>query len=356
MSSLRSVGLFAAIAVLAGFAVSMPAAAGVRFDVPQIVEAVRIDTCCEPGPAAPGDEISVAIELNVSIIVDSLDARRIEQLLVEIIPRGGSAIITDYAPRTELGSDYESGIEVEDAGESHRSIALGVDAGYPPIGGGNLGATRGEKKIASMRYSRAAPLHLIAASGTTNRGRGAYFKFRGTDRQIIEGDRLLQLTFRVPATWRGELLEVRITGESRPRGFSAGVASLAGWSKPERVGSGRFLVAAYRGDDPQAKLAARGLADAEAVMRRRLLTVTEAEMLGALNSPTALVRHISYRVDLSGSADRMPHPKATLSLHRALEGSLNPHVDREFKDLPADARAAVLDYLERRRHFVQLTS
>src|SRR5690606_8357890 len=111
-------------------------------------------------------------------------------------------------------------------------------------------------------------------------GRGVYFKFRATDQQIIEGDRALSLTFRVPTAWRGELLDVLIRGDSQPSGFTSDVASLAGMTvKPQRVGVGRFLVATYRDDDPQGRQLARRLADAEAEMRHQIGSLSSGTLV-----------------------------------------------------------------------------
>lgn len=321
----------------------------IRFDVPQVAEAAVVTPLQENAA-----EILVSLELAVSVIVDSLTAPRIDQLLVEITPRGGTAIVADYAPRTELASEYTGGIEVQQTGESSQSFGLSLEGRYPPLASGTLSASKGEKNIATSKFSRVAPLHLIAASGTTQRGRGVYFKFRSTDQQIIEGDRVLSLTLRVPASWRGELLDVQIRGDSMPRGFSWSVAALAAATpKPERIGGGRFLVATYRGDDPQAKKVTRRLADAETLMRQRVQGVTAESLVSTISGPTALLRHVSHRIDWS-QGDRVVQQKAAVAMHRALDGTLAPHVDRDFKDLPVETRVSFLEYLDARQEYLDL--
>jgi hypothetical protein len=358
-----------AIAVLVStdpaFAQDLASQSAARFDVPQVVEAKVLETS-EDG----GGDLLISVEMTISIIVDSLSAPRIDQLVVEMTPRGGSAMVVDYAPRTELASHYSGGIEVQQTDESNRSVGVSVDAGYPPVGGGNLSAARGEKNIASVKFNRVAPMHLIAASGTTRRGRGAYFKFRSTDQQIIEGDRTLRVTLRVPSTWQGEWIEVLILGDSHPTGFSSGfssgVASLAGIaSKPQRVGAGRFLVATYRPDSDRARDLARRLADAEAAMRdqvqrlgspdrSRSESFATTRLVGSdrISSPADLLRHVSRRIDWTESSGRDLADKAAISLHHALDGSLEPHTDRSFKNLPVDTRATFLEYLAARKAFV----
>lgn len=326
---------------------------GVRFDVPQVVEATLVDPSA-PSPNLGGD-ILVNIELTLSVIVDSLAAPKIDQLLVEISPRGGSAIVTDYAPRTELASNYSGGIEVQRTDETTRTVSMGVDGRYPPAAGGSVTATQGDRNTEMMKYNRVAPMHLIAASGTTRRGRGVYFKFRSTDQQIIEGDRVLRMTLQVPASWRGELVEVMIAGDSHRTGFSSGVANLTGLnSRPQRVGTGRFLVAAYRSDCPDARHSARQLADAEAAMRSHVHAIQAGEaspLSPPLGNPASILRHVSRRIDWSDAFNRDLAGKATVALHMALEGSLQPHTDQDFRDLPVDSRAAFLGYLAARKEF-----
>lgn len=343
------------------FAQGWTSQSGVRFDVPQVVEAKVLESS-EDG----GGDLLITVEMTISIIVDSLSAPRIDQLVVEMTPRGGSAMVVDYAPRTELASNYSGGIEVQQTDESSRSVGVSVDAGYPPVGGGNLSAARSEKNVSSVKFNRVAPMHLIAASGTTRRGRGVYFKFRSTDQQIIEGDRTLRVTFRVASTWQGEWIEVLILGDSHSSGFSSGVASLAGiTSKPQRVGAGRFLVATYRPDSDRARDLARRLADAEADMRDQVQRLGSADRSGSesfattrvlgsdrINTPADWVRHVSRRIDWTESSSRELADKAAISLHRALDGSLEPHTDRRFKDLPVDTRATFLTYLAARKAFV----
>lgn len=342
------VGLIPVFSVDRSIAWGSPSEDGVRFDVPQWVEAVPVSG----GPAGQEDRL-VAIDLDVSIIVDSLAAIRLDQLVIEVTPRGGSTSVADYAPRTELASDYAGDIEVLRAEESARSVSFGADATYPPVAIANLTGSLNEKNAASYKYNRVAPMHLIAASGTVRRGRGVYFKFRSTDRQIIEGDRLLQITLRVPADWRGELLDVLILGDRYPSGLASGLSSWTGMpARPVRMGAGRFLVAAFAAEDREARQLARRMVDAEAEMRACLLGVRGAGT-PVISGPSSLLRHVSRRIDWTDAGDQELEKKATLTLHRALAGTLRPHVDREFKDLPADVRAVCLNYLEARQQFLK---
>lgn len=347
-----SVVFLVAVPGLGSAVAQVPSLTGIRFDVPQVVPAVRVERSPEAVPQHDGQDLLVSLDLPVSIIVESLSAPSIDQMLIEITPRGSTAMVADYAPRTELASAYSGGIEVHETDEASHALGLALEACYAPFGTGKLNASKGEKNIASTKYNRVAPMHLIAASGTTRRGRGVYFKFRSTEQQIIEGHRQLSLTLRVPQSWRGELVEVAILAESLPRGFASGVASLTGLTpKPQSVGVGRFLVATYRADDAEIQQAARRLADTEAEMRRQFQSVGR-HAAASRTSPASLLRHVSHRIDWNQETLQQ---KTVLILHQALDGSLDPHTDRDFQDLPVEARVSCLDYLEARRDFRQLT-
>lgn len=366
-------------------AISTASDTGIRFDVPQLVEA-------QPVAVADGSpDRVVTLELSVSVIIDSLTAPRIDQLMVEITPRGGSAIVVDYAPRTELSSDYSGGIEVRQTDEATLSGGVSIDARYSPFAGGNVSGGHAEKNSASVSYNRVAPVHVIAASGTTRRGRGVYFKFRSTDQQIIEGERVLQVSLRVPATWGGDLLDVVVIGDSRTDGASAGFAAglptgLSSWAgtfrgqsgQSRRVGEGRFLVAAFRSDDLRAETLAKRLADAESLMRSRFasLRVADRRETVSASSPASLLRHVSRRFDWSTSdrsdavsasdgavfqprsddraaTGQVTGDQASLLLHQALDGSLDPHSEPTFGSLPAEVRRGCLAYLSARADFTK---
>lgn len=341
------------VAWLGGVGVDAVATAnspGVRFDVPQWVEGFDVSAT----DSSHVDRL-ISIELPVSIIVDSLANPTIDQLVIEITPRGGSTMVVDYAPRTEMGSDYSGGIEVLRTDELARSLTLGIDAPYPPMSVSSLSGGLNQKNIASYKYNRVAPRHLIAASGTIRRGRGVYFKFRSTDQQIIEGDRLLQLTLRVPADWRGEWIDVLILGDRHPTGLSAGLSSLTGAPpKPVRVGAGRFLIAAYPNTDEHAQALARTLVDAESAMRTSLLG-QQPYATGPHSLSQVLKRQVSNGIDWGENPRRGTAAERDWILHRALAGSLNPHVDSDFRALPAEVRAVCLGYLAARREFSEYT-
>jgi len=109
-------------------------------------------------------------------------------------------------------------------------------------------------------------------------------------------------------------------------------------------------VAVYPIEDGQARRLARRLVDAESSMRTRLSDSRDRDS-GVVAGPRSLLRHVSKRVDWGELTQRGSADDAQRLLHRALAGTLDPHVDRDFRGLPADVRAVCLDYLEARRAF-----
>lgn len=342
------------VGVLAGLpAGSAAIAQPVQFDLPQLVSAVPVACTAVDGD----DHRLVHFDLTLSIIVDSFPAPTIDQLVVDVNPQGGTAMVVDYAPRTELASQYNGDIEVLHSEEQNRLVTLSLQSQHPGVVSGGLTGTQGQKQAESLKYQRVAPLHLIAASGTTQRGRAVYFKFRSTDRQIIEGERTLGVTLRVPQDWQGELIDVQITADSQSSGLSTQVASWAGLgTSPQRVGAARFLVAAYRSDCVTARSAARDLSAAESQLRRevqRLQSVASTSGTDEVPSGT-LWTPVARGLDWNRSQRQELARAASLALHRALAGTLDVHADRSLRGLPVDTRAALVEYDRVRRRFLQL--
>ena len=86
--------------------------------------------------------------------------------------------------------------------------------------GGNLGSNW--KNEQTLRFQRKPKQVLLVASGTIQRGTGAFFRFFPNDQLTLEGGRDLSVTFRVPATWRGGVLRV-VCSASGTRSVFVGV-------------------------------------------------------------------------------------------------------------------------------------
>ncbi len=313
-----------------------PAESSIHFDLPTSAAAIDVT----PDDMTGGEKL-VAIEFNLSLIADSLPSTQAEQLVVQISPLGGRAVIADYAPRTELGSAVAGEIEISRTKEVVDNLGLSLDASYGHLAHGNLGVDRGEKNISATKYHEVAPLHIVAASGTTHRGRGVYFKLRADNRQVLEGDKTFRVVLRVPASWRGELMDVRVEAESLAKGFSA----LAGMApKSRQVGAARFLVATFLTGDRQVHALAKHVGDAELAMRES----ATRSLQGRSTSPLS---HVAFRFDIGMSSGGNDLQRVTATIERVLFASVDPYVDPQVAQLPVNVRVAILDYLDVRESY-----
>ncbi len=352
---LRAATIVLAVGLIATSNLSL-AKGDIRFDLPSVVEATdggSIET-------AGGDRM-VKIPLRLSLMVGSSDDPKIDQLWVEVHPLGGEALVVDYSPRTEMASEFSSDIEVVNTDENNEHIGFSLDAAYGHLARGNVGADRGEKNIASQKYQRVAPMQVVAASGTTRRGRGVYFKLRATPRQVLEGDKAFEVTLKVPPQWRGELIEVSVDAQGTPprsRGLSF-TDSLASWAGTpggsQSVATGRFLVAASATGDSDAMALATDLAHCEWHLRTGASAYLRGESSSGLSS---LRRYVTYRPSsLAGPVSTSTrHERISHCLQKSFFGKLDVLQDPHFRELPYDVRGAFLDYLEAKHRYLDYTT
>ncbi len=315
----------------------------VQFDLPGVAVAYhQLELCEEPAVPVPiptGWQ-TVTFELRLSCITSSLSqSPAMQQCIVRCRPRDSSLQIVDYWPRTEVTSELTTPIQIKRTDEKTRSTGFSLDASYGKLVQGNVGSDRGNKSSESVQFDRAAPVQAVIAAGTMDRGRGAYFKMRWTDTQVLEGERRFRLTMNVPPGWRGELVDVSVVGEAEH-------TSLAGWERETRqVASANFIVATYLEGDIEAAQLAYQLADAE--YRLRSLAMRLPKQRSPKTFPEML-RHVAMKIDVDS------RPPDTIWLVRLLQGQADPHVDSSILELPVDIRVAALDYVEHRSQFRRL--
>jgi hypothetical protein len=306
----------------------------VHFDLPQVAAA-------EPSQSAISDSSLVTVQLRLSSMIESPEAPRIDQWLVRCQPRDSDVRIADYAPRTETSSDLASPIQVKQSEEESHSFGLSVDGAYGHAVRANSGLDRGKKNTSTLQFDKVAPMQVVTASGTINRGRGVYFKLRWTAEQILEGEKTFDLTLRVPPQWRGSLVDVSVVAHAERKSFG-------GWDRPSQtIGSANFVVAVYREGDHEAATSARALSDAEHVLRNIV-----AEQRGAFrgNSLPSMLRHVAMKLELE------PGKPEQSWLERLLLERADPNLDQEIRKLPMPVRVAVLDYADVRNDFCAMNT
>ncbi len=333
------------------FAVATPSVRAqeprVQFDLPAVaVASYQAPVSTTPDPATdyshaiPSGWSTVNFELRLSCINTSSSNQPMQQCTVRVKPRDPSLQVVDYSPRTEVMSDLTTAIQVKRSDEKTQSMGLSLDGSYGHLAHGNIGSDQGNKKTESVQFDRAAPVQAVIASGTIDRGRGVYFKLRWTDTQVLEGERRFRLTMSVPPSWRGELVDVSIVGESEHRGFGSWESQL------KTVASADFIVATYIQGDTEAATLAYKLADTEYRLKH------SAQQLSR-RSPTTfpeMIRHVAMKIDVDSA------PVDTSWLNRLLFAQADPHTDRAIRGLPADLRVVALDYVDLRQSFQALPS
>jgi hypothetical protein len=311
-----------------------------QFDLPAVALARPVAADVQP-LGTPSGWKSVAIQLRLSCFNSSVRGNAvIDECLVQCRARDASPFVIDYAPRTAVASDVVTPIQIKQSQEKSSTFGVGLNGSYGNTVKGNLGMDSTNKQTSSVQYDTAAPVSAVVASGTFDRGHGVYFKLRWTRTQVLEGERLFELTLCVPTRWRGGLLEVEVTGSSEQK-------SMVSWEpEAKKVASSRFIVAAYLQDDPESAELAYRLAGLEQNLRS--LATTKGVSQKSVSLPD-LLRHVAMKVDLDAPRND------TRWLELLLFYDADPHVDKSIVSLPVDTRAAALTYINCRTAFESLS-
>jgi hypothetical protein len=297
----------------------------IQFDMPAAVAAA--DTGC-PGPT---DEITVDLVLSTLIVnsgEDEIHAEPpVEHLIVRCALRDRFPIV-DFAPKTELQSDFASPISISKKDERTDSFGVSFNGNAPPYGTGRMGADDSKKQSDATEFQRHAPMQAVIASGTTDRGRGVYFKFRWTAIQVLEGEKHFQVSFAVPRGWRGGLIDVDVTAAVPEK-------PLFGAAKLKTVANRQFVVAAYRRSDTAAGELALRLAELD----RKLAEFATRRDASPAHSIADFLRRLL--------ADETAEQTLPADWYRRIIGEqADPYVDEQIRSLPMPVRVAVLDYVE----------
>lgn len=310
---------------------------GIRFDLPPLVAAQRIETATQTELFS--DDRLVSIELKLSSMIAGPIVPKIDQWLVRCQPRDQDVSIADYAPRTELASEIAGPIEIKTSNERSHSFGVALDGAYSHLARIHSGIDKTDKNIDSYQLQRLAPVQAVTAAGTINRGRGVYYKLRWTAQQVLEGEKVFHITLRVPASWRGSLIDVSVVAQTQAKSFGGLESEI------RSLGAADFVVAAYLANDQQAADQARQLFDAENELRT--LARHCADPPSAL-SLTNLFRQLAIKLDPESELDKKSW------VDRLLICQADPHLDKEIKKLPMTVRVAVLDYVDARDEFQRL--
>ena len=276
------------------------------------------------------------IPIELSAFVASPNAPAIEQIIFEIELLNAGLSIDDYCPRTQLASPLATDISIEHTTEDSKHVGVKAAGNYGLSVRGDMGGDVGQKKVESRKFQRVAPMEIVAASGTLQRGTAVFFKLRRTPTQVLEGDKAFKIFVRSPATWRGGLIEIRATAQATRRGFP-GLPNEA-----VSLGQQRFLVAVYQAGDAEAYQFANRLVTAESELRA---SAAKYQEVIRRRSEKNVFQQVAAKLDLS------PTPIPSDWLQQTIFGVVDPHADPAIRRLPVNVRVALLDYQEARDVF-----
>ena len=310
----------------------------IEFDMPAVATAID-----RPGGVQSGQRTRsriVTIDLVLSSLVsncngDLSESPPIDHFLVRCSLRDRSPVV-DYVPKTELQSDFTGPISITQKDEQSESFGFSLDGAVYHLGSGHLGADDSHKQSDSSQFQRQAPLQAVIASGTFDRGRGVQFKLRWTTQQVLEGEKRFRVSFAVPDSWRGGLVDVNVTANRLDR-------SLFGSSKLRSLSEANFVVAVYQQDDSEAAELALRLAHLD----RKLAAYAKQHPQPGANGVTQFWRRL-WQPDSRDEAGDQWYQGVT-------RDRLDPYTDRRIRTLPMPVRVSVLGYNDAVRDLMKLS-
>lgn len=310
----------------------------VRFDAPAVVG------CLDVTPEVfrevnPGERL-IEVHVPISSLIAYDQESRTLQFLYTLECLGGEETVVDYLPKTTLTSPVAGEIGVEQAEESSQGASLKLTGAHASAvtANGQATADRNERVSLKRKYALLPPLKLLAASGTTGRGAGVFFKLKPSGRSSLDGAKDFLLVLRVPADWRASHL--RLTCES----LVARSPGLSPLERPLVERSQSFQIAIHQEGDAAARWAAQQFAAAEQSLRRT--AARDRKRIERAATPN-LAHQFGQWLNVS---DRQV-PADWLS--RLL--SAPPEAEPAFLgSLPEEVREAAIQYLAAKRNLSQV--
>ncbi len=321
--------MLSAVALTAILPAAAPGAAPrVKFDTDSVVSCADT-TPLEFAAANPGEKLVEARFLISSLIAPGDDDSQLQHLYT-IESRQRTMQVENYLPKTTLAADVVGHVLVEKKDEKCKTLGLSLSGAYENIANGTAKAGLDSKSGLITKYEKLPALELLAASGPIRRGSGVYFKLKPSSQTSLEGAQEFVAVFRVPATWRGDVVHVHCEAWSVAKGLTSS------FSEPARVGGGDYLVALYLEGDVQAKAAAQQFARSDLLLRSAAARHSEDIHRRSLPS----VAH-QFGVLISLTEPKIPSDW----LARVLYGPPAANQEPILKQLPAEVRTAADAYL-----------
>ncbi len=231
----------------------------VRFDVPALVAVHELEPTDGHSASSSSQKI-IEIVIPVSSEVNSANRNATDEFRFDVCWNRNVYPLVDYAPRTQTVSDIEGLISVEKNTNKNSGIGISLGSSYLESVSGTAKADLSNQTGTKLHYQEVPQHEVLVASGTLQRGTGAFFRFHPSKRNTLEGGRDLIVAYRVPLEWRGGVIKV----ECRANGHRRIVGS---WREPFEE-SRAFVVPVYLEGDDQARKAAEDFVRSEQGLRQ----------------------------------------------------------------------------------------
>ncbi|MDG1875597.1 MAG: hypothetical protein P8J27_16925 [Mariniblastus sp.] len=282
----------------------------IKFDVPALIgvkEAIYVE-----GQIPLGDEKIIEVVIPVTSEVRSRDRGNVAEFRFDIYWNRSVYPVADYVPKTQTVSEIEGLISVEESNDKNAGLGINLSSGYHDVVSGIAKADVSQRTGTKTKYQE-VPLHeVLVASGTVQRGTGAFFRFHPSRRETLEGGRDLVVAYRVPQSWRGGVLKV----ECRADGHRKVIGS---WREPFNE-SLAFVLPIYLEGDDEARQAAISFVRSEQNLRinwkqhKAEETRPTSGLLGfATPSPKTIPDQWMHYLIQSGSDDYLAKYRSRLS-------------------------------------------
>ena len=231
----------------------------VRFDVPALLAVHELEFAEGHVPPSPTQKI-VEVVIPVTSEVTSSERSETDEFRIDVYWNRNVYPLVDYAPKTQTVSDVDGLISVEKSSDKNSGIGINLSSSYPDVVSGAAKADLSKRSGTKLKYEEVPQHAVLVASGTIQRGTGAFFRFHPSKRNTLEGGRDLIVAYRVPQEWRGGVIKIECHANGRRK-------IVGSWHDAFQE-SRAFVVPIYLEGDDQARKAAEAFARSEQGLRQ----------------------------------------------------------------------------------------
>jgi hypothetical protein len=242
----------------------------VEFDLPPTA-VCRTVTAAETISRHPGAKlVEVAFDLSTRVVAGN--EADIKHITVEIRSPDRQLLLVGFLPATTLLSESSNGfIEVE----QHKAAGqIAIEYGVPSAKIQASAKNAGDSKIVEKKL---APKSLLISATTIDRSHGVVFRLHPSSQDSLEKSRQFVCQFAVPATFRGDYVQLTCSAVGHNRG------AMRSLDTEVSSGSAQFTVGIYLDGNADAKRAAEVLAERQEALAS--LVVRQADLSKQKKTP-----------------------------------------------------------------------